>query len=241
MKVQPVNTNSTKLTFKRFEKKYILSPEQYESFMVAAKDHLVPGEFHKSLVMSIYYDDENYSLIRHSLDAPVYKDKLRIRSYGIPEEDGSVFVELKKKYDGIVYKRRVEMKVREAEAWIAGTAKAPFDSQVVREIDWFLQRGRLEPKVFIGCDRTSWADKDNPELRFTFDSSIRWRDTDLSLTLGDHGNEQLPEDSRLLEIKVPDAAPLWLAGILSNEKIFPHSYSKYGTYYTSLVKSKGDK
>ena len=240
MKVQSVNTNTTKLTFKRFEKKYLLDQEQYEAFMAAAGEHLVPGEFHKSLVLSIYYDDESYSLIRHSLDAPVYKDKLRIRSYGVPAEDGSVFVELKKKYRGIVYKRRVQMKVREAEAWIAGTARPPFESQVTREIDWFLQQKKLEPKVFIGCDRTSWQDRENPELRFTFDSSIRWRDTDLSLTLGDHGTEQLPGGCRLLEIKVPEAAPMWLANILSNEKIFPRSYSKYGTYYTSLVKSKGD-
>ena len=50
----------------------------------------------------------------------------------------------------------------------------------------------------------------------------------------------LPGGCRLLEIKVPEAAPMWLANILSNEKIFPQSYSKYGTYYTSLVKSKGD-
>lgn len=225
----------TKYTFKRFEKKYILTPEQYNSFMESAMPHLVPSLYHRSLVMSIYYDTDNYSLIRHSIEGPAYKEKLRVRSYGVPGQDDEVFVELKKKYKGLVFKRRVGMSAERAEAWLSGTGRPPEETQITREIDWFLSRNKVKPCVFIGCDRTSWNDRDNPELRFTFDSSIRWRDSGLSLTEGSHGTEQLRDGNILMEIKIPDSAPLWLAQLLSSRRIFPGSYSKFGTYYINQV------
>ena len=228
------NTKDTILTFKRFEKKYILSPKQYEDFMAVAGEHLIPDAYFESLVMSIYYDSESFELIRHSIEAPVYKEKLRIRSFGIPGEDGTVFVELKKKYKGIVYKRRVETTARKAEAWLAG-GEPPEDSQITREISWFLKMNDVSPKAFIACDRLSWLDKDLPDLRITFDRNIRWRDESLSLTAGDAGEALLGGGDVLMEIKIPGAAPLWLAKLLSSESLFPTSYSKYGTCYKNEI------
>ena len=229
----------TVFTFKRLEKKYMLSSDRYEAFMREAGEHLIPDEYHKSLVCSLYYDTENYALIRHSLDKPVYKEKLRVRSYGVPAEDGTAFVELKKKYKGIVYKRRVQMTPLQAERWLSGEAPAPMDTQITREIDWFLKMNPVSPKMLIACDRTSWKDRDNPELRFTFDSGIRCREEQLRLTEGDHGRELLEEGFCLMEIKIPGAAPIWLARLLSNEKIFPSSYSKYGTGYRNKIAETG--
>lgn len=227
----------TKFTFKRYEKKYVLTPSQYETFFSAACGHLVPDVFHESLVMSIYYDDDSFSLIRHSLEKPVFKEKLRIRSYGVPSDDGRVFVELKKKYRGVVYKRRVETTAKGAEEWLAGRCAAPEDSQTTREIDYFLSTSSFEPKVSISCDRISWVDRDDPELRFTFDRSIRWRSDDLHLQSGDYGEELLKDGNILMEIKIPSAAPVWLARLLSDGQIFPTSYSKYGTcYQEELIK-----
>ena len=229
---------NTKLTFKRYEKKYTLTPQQYEAFMNTAKEHLIPDEFHKSLVLSIYYDSDDYDLIRHSIEGPVYKEKLRVRSYGVPEDGDTVFVELKKKYKGIVYKRRVAMKCIEAERWLSGNAAAPEDTQITREIDFFLSQNDVKPKAFIGADRISWVDKDDPELRFTFDHSIKWRSEDLSLTKGSGGENLLEDGCVLMEIKIPGSAPLWLAHLLSEESIFPASYSKYGTCYKKELLSR---
>ena len=228
-------TKDTILTFKRYEKKYLLTPLQYEAFMAAAGEHLEPDVYFKSLVCSVYYDSKDYELIRRSLERPVYKEKLRVRSYGVPDEDGTVFVELKKKYKGIVYKRRVQMTARQAEDWLAGKSPAPEDTQITREIDWFLKMNAVSPKAFIGCDRTSYVDKDDPELRITVDSGIRYRTEDLRLCAGDAGSELLKDGYRLMEIKIPEAAPLWLASLLSREEIFPTSYSKYGTCYKNII------
>ena len=206
--------------------------------MKTAGEHLVPDEFFKSLVCSIYYDTEDFTLIRASIEGPVFKQKLRLRSYGVPGPEGKVFVELKKKYKGTVYKRRVSAPAYLAEAWLAGSAAAPEDSQTCREIDNFLKFYQPRPAVSICCDRTSYVDKDNPELRITIDSSVRWRDEDLSLTSGDRGRELLENGDVLMEIKIPAAAPLWLAELLSREGIFPTSYSKYGNCYKKEIIKK---
>ena len=221
----------TILTFKRYEKKYLLSARKFELLWERLREHLVPDLFHRSTVCSIYYDSDDFSLIRHSLERPVYKEKLRLRSYNVPGPDGEVFVELKKKYKGVVYKRRVRMSAVEAERYLAGQSRPPEDGQILREIDFFLQTHEVSPKAFIACEREAWVDREEPELRITFDRNLRWRDTDLHLTAGSGGESLLPDGEVLMEIKIPGAAPLWLAHLLSELEIFPTSFSKYGTCY----------
>lgn len=229
---------STKLTFKRYEKKYLLTAEKYEALFARIRELIEPDEYFASTVCSIYYDTPDFELIRSSIEKPIYKEKLRVRSYNAATEDSKVFVELKKKYKGVVYKRRVSMKTREAEEYLALRAKAPQDSQIIREIDWFLRVNKPLPQVFIACDREAYVAKDDNELRITFDKNIRWRDYDLSLTEGDHGENVTAPGEVLMEIKIPGAAPMWLASVLSEFEIFPTSFSKYGTAYKNEIIDK---
>ncbi len=228
----------TILTFKRFEKKYLLSARKFDQLWDVMRDHMVPDRFFRSTVCSIYYDSDDYSLIRQSLERPIYKEKLRLRSYNVPGPDDPVFVELKKKFKGVVYKRRVEMSAETAEAYLAGQGRPPIEGQILHEIDFFLQANHVSPKVFIACDREAWDDRENPELRITFDRNLRWRDTDLHLCAGSEGEPLLDEGEVLMEIKIPDAAPLWLAHLLSELEIFPTSFSKYGTCYRNALLEK---
>ena len=228
----------TKLVFKRYEKKYLLSREQYETLFRELRDHIVPDAYHRSTVCSIYYDTDDYELIRRSIEAPVYKEKLRLRSYGVPDDDGTVFIELKKKYKGMVYKRRVPMGAKAAMAYLAGEAGPTECSQMTREIDWFLHENDVKPKVFIACDRYAWVDKENPELRITFDENLRWRTDRLDLTLGSDGETLTEPGAVLMEIKIPGTAPLWLARLLSEQALFPTGFSKYGTCYKNHILSE---
>lgn len=221
----------TILTFKRYEKKYLLSAEQHRLLWERMREHLVPDVFFQSTVCSIYYDSDDFSLIRHSLDRPVYKEKLRLRSYNVPGPEGEVFVELKKKFKGVVYKRRVALGASAAADWLAGRRHPEEDGQIMREIDFFLATHPVVPKAFIACEREAWVDKEQPELRFTFDRNLRWRDTELDLTAGSQGQPLLDAGEVLMEIKIPEAAPLWLAHLLSELHIFPTGFSKYGTCY----------
>ena len=225
----------TILTFKRYEKKYLLSAEAFARLWDKLGGRLEEDEYPRSTVCSLYYDSGDFSLIRRSLERPVYKEKLRLRSYGVPDAAGEVFVELKKKYKGVVYKRRAALPASAAEDWLAGKIPAPGDSQTLREIAWFLRENDVQPRVFIACDREAWRVKDQPELRITFDRNLRWRGDALSLTAGDGGEALLAPGEVLMEIKIPDAAPLWLAHLLSEEKIFPVSFSKYGTCYREHI------
>ena len=228
----------TILTFKRYEKKYLLSAEKYARLMERLEGYIVPDRFHRSTVCSIYYDTDNFELIRHSIEKPVYKEKLRLRSYNVPGPEDQVFVELKKKFKGIVYKRRVRMTATQAAAYLAGEAAAPEDSQTTRELDWVLKSYPLRPRVFIACDRFAYVAKDDENLRITFDKDIRWRETELELTMGSHGEPILKDGQVLMEIKIPGAAPIWLAHLLSELQIYPQSFSKYGTCYKNELLDK---
>lgn len=228
----------TKLVFKRYEKKYLLSRGQYETLFRELQDHIVPDAYHRSTVCSIYYDTDDYELIRRSIEAPVYKEKLRLRSYGVPGDDGTVFIELKKKYKGMVYKRRVPMGAKAAAAYLAGEAAPTESSQMTREIDWFLHENDVKPKAFIACDRYAWVDRENPELRITFDENLRWRTDRLDLRLGADGESLTEPGAVLMEIKIPGTAPLWLARLLSDQRVFPTGFSKYGTCYKNHILSE---
>ncbi|MBR1456691.1 MAG: polyphosphate polymerase domain-containing protein [Oscillospiraceae bacterium] len=225
----------TKLTFKRYEKKYLLSPETYAALRERLDPYIEPDEYPSSTVCSLYYDSDDYRLIRHSIEGPVYKEKLRLRSYGVPGDGDTVFIELKKKYKGIVYKRRVAMPAAAAEAWLAGERAPGEDSQMIREIAFFLDSCRPAAKVYLACDRTAWRAKDDPELRITFDQNIRWRRTELDLRAGSGGEPLLENGQVLMELKLPEAAPLWLAHLLSEFSLFPTSFSKYGTCYKEHI------
>lgn len=220
----------TQLSFQRYEKKYLMSAPQYEALWAELSPRLEPDDYFSSTVCSLYYDTDDYRLIRHSIQKPVYKEKLRLRSYGVPGKNDPVFVELKKKFKGIVYKRRIELPKTQAEEWLSG-GEAPDDSQISRELDWVLKRYELSPKILICCDREAWVDRENRDLRFTFDKNIRYRERELELSQGSHGRMLLDEGSVLMEIKMPETSPLWLAELLSRYKVFPAGFSKYGKSY----------
>lgn len=229
---------SAKFTFKRYEKKYLLSREKYESLRQLLDPHIVPDEYFESTVCSIYYDNDDYHLIRYSIERPVYKEKLRLRSYNVPADGDSVFVELKKKYKGVVYKRRIRMRADEAPGYLDGSRPAPKPSQMSREIDWFLRQNKPKPKVFIACDRQAYVASDDPDLRITFDHNMRWRETELDLRAGSHGEPLVADGMVLLEIKAPGAVPLWLAHILGELDVFPTGFSKYGVCYKNNILDK---
>ena len=221
----------TILTFKRYEQKYLLSAEQYASFKKRLDEYIQPDEYFKSTVCSIYYDTEDFRFIRSSIDGPVYKEKLRLRSYNVPTADSTVFVELKEKFNGLVYKRRIAMTVDEAVDYLSGRTALKDDSQPGREIDWFLKTNSVSPKVFLASDREAYVGIENNELRITFDRDIRWRGDDLDLTHGSRGKNVTESGQVLMEIKMPESSPMWLARMLSEEKIFPTGFSKYGECY----------
>ena len=220
--------------FQRYEKKYLLTRAQYLAIRLGMAAEMQPDAHPRYTLTNVYYDTGDYALIRASLEQPAYKEKLRLRSYGVPGDRDPVFVEIKKKFDGVVYKRRVTLPMQDAADWLRGAGSGD-GSQISREIDWLLRRCRPEPKVMIAYDREAWAAKDGGELRITFDTALRARADDVDLRAGGAGLPLLPEGLILMEIKIPGAAPLWLSRLLSENRVFPGSFSKYGAYFKQYV------
>ena len=222
---------ATQNCFKRYEKKYCLTKAQQRIILEGMQPYMKKDAYGEYTICNIYYDTDDWRLIRTSLEKPIYKEKLRVRSYGTPTDNGSVFVEIKKKYDGVVYKRRVTAGANEIQSFLNGICPAEQYDQIGQEILWFQRFYRTRPKVFIGYDRLAFAGIDDPELRITFDTNLRWRTTDLDLRCGDYGAPISGYGEVLMEVKIPDAAPLWLSRLLAEAKAYPTSYSKYGACY----------
>jgi len=217
-------------TFKRKEVKYMLTAEQKRSFLDDIKDYLQPDAFPTYTICNVYMDTPDNRLIRTSIDKPFYKEKMRIRSYGVVSDEDKVFIELKKKFDGIVYKRRVKIPHGEAIGYIKGEASRR--GQIEYEIDYFLNHYEsISPAMFIAYDREAFHGREDHDLRVTFDENILWRTENVSLSSEVYGNNLLEKGQCLLEIKCADAMPLWLARALSRNKIYKNSFSKYGKAY----------
>lgn len=224
--------------FARHEVKYRVPAEIYPELLARTKKMLEPDIYPHSDVMSIYYDTEHNDLISRSLAGPSYKEKLRVRSYGVPGPDTMVFPELKKKSAGIVYKRRAMMTCREAELFLNHGIVVVDEGQIVREIEYFRDFYHPVPKLFIAYDRDSYAGTQQPDLRVTFDHNIRYREDRLRLTAGDDGEPLDIGGDYLMEVKAQDSIPFELVRILSDLKLYPDSFSKYGEIYTMLHKKE---
>ena len=229
--------------FKRYEMKYLLTEKQYETIKTAFGDRLVPDRFAKTTIQSLYYDTVDNRLIRASLEKPTFKEKLRLRCYGLNDCDKDVFVEMKRKYDGVVYKRRITCKELQAQAVLKGAS----DTQIGKELEYFARfYGELYPKMLIIYDREAFCAKQGEDqglwqgagqgagqgdLRITFDTNIQYRTDNLNFYSPLSGKE-LPTDGKILmEIKTGTALPLWLCAVLDREHIYKTTFSKYGTAF----------
>ncbi len=225
--------------FKRYEIKYLLTAAQKEEILQVMAPHMAIDQYGRTAIRNVYFDTENYRLIRRSIEKPAYKEKLRIRSYRKAATGDKVFVELKKKYNGIVYKRRLSMPEQQAMAWLRGELPPP-DTQIGREVEYFRTYYKtLSPTVFLSYQREAYYSLDGSDFRVTFDDHIYARRDRLSLSQEPDGQPILPEGMVLMEVKTSGAIPLWLTKHLTKSRIFKTSFSKYGTAYQTMILCKG--
>lgn len=228
-----------KAVFKRHELKYILTKEQKERILKSIEPYMKLDAYGRTTIQNIYFDTENYRLIRRSIEKPDYKEKLRVRRYVNKNTGNKVFVEIKKKYEKVVYKRRLSLQEEDAMQWLTGKVPCEIDSQIGREIDYFLQYyGSLKPALFLSYEREAYYCKAGSDFRITFDENVRCRQERIMFQSDAGGIFVLDEDKVLMEIKCSGGMPMWMAEILSKEKIYKTSFSKYGTAYQNIIYPK---
>lgn len=227
------------IVMKRYEMKYILNKEQVEYLVEALKGHMEVDEYGKTSIASLYYDTHNFRLIRNSIEKPEFKEKVRLRSYGLAKPGKPVFLELKRKAYGIVYKRRVVTNVEDVNRFLSGESNIFANGQIAKEITYFRDYyGSLIPSCLIIYDRVAYFEPGG-DLRLTIDYNPRYRLDNLNLDTSMEGISLLNEGEAILEIKVQEAMPLWLSNILSKGKIYKNSFSKYGeAYKQQILKSR---
>lgn len=232
--------------FNRYEKKFLMDSKTYGKIQSILSEYMELDEYNKLnnsyyTICNIYYDTRDNQLIRHSVSKPKYKEKLRLRAYGVPSLEDKVYLEIKKKVNGLVNKRRTKLTLREAYEFattgIMPEYKSYMNRQVLNEIQYFLKANDLEPKLYLAYDRKAYFGINNRDLRITFDTNIRSRRTELGLDLGDHGEQLLNDDIWLMEVKAEKSIPTWLSRMLSENKLFKTSFSKYGTEYKKMILS----
>ncbi|MBQ7644588.1 MAG: polyphosphate polymerase domain-containing protein [Spirochaetales bacterium] len=226
-----------KLLFQRYEKKYLLTEAQYRQVIEAIREKMVPDAHARYSIKNIYFDTEDYDLIRTSVDGADYKEKLRLRAYGTWDRNKNdrVFLEIKKKYDGIVYKRRIGMSFLDAMFYVfSGERPEGLTDLETSEFDFFLKRHHIVNRTFLTYDREAYAAADGGELRITFDTNIRYQTSGFSFD-EKQASEQVPVMGVLMEIKNPMSMPLWVAQMLSKYQIRPYSFSKYGAVYRNNI------
>ena len=225
--------------FRRRELKFILGPEQRQLLERVMQERMVPDKYGRKTICNLYYDTADFRLIRHSLEKPVYKEKLRLRSYGQIGAGVDVFLEMKKKYKGIVYKRRVKVSQEQAFAFMERRAPLPQESQIGRELAYFRDHyGDLSPKVYLSYERLAWFDPQDGGFRMTLDWDARYRTDGLDLYLPTGGRQILLPEESVLEVKASGGIPMWLTELLSREGLHKQSFSKYGRAYMELLEEK---
>lgn len=231
--------------FNRYENKYLMDSTAFYELYRRLLEYMELDEYNKNdqvySISNIYFDTEHDSLVRNSLSKPKYREKLRIRAYGVPAYDAKVYLELKKKVFGLVNKRRTALKLNEAYDFVKSGKEPEFregmNKQVLQEIKYFLQRYELHPKLYLAYDRIALFCIRSRDLRITFDTNIRTRRHDLKLESGDYGEQLLSRGQWLMEVKAERTIPVWLAQLLSERRMFRTSFSKYGNEYKKSLSS----
>ncbi|RAP76834.1 polyphosphate polymerase domain-containing protein [Paenibacillus montanisoli] len=230
--------------FNRYENKYLMDTKGFYHLCNRLMDYMELDAYNKNdrfySISNLYYDNEHHTLIRNSLSKPKYREKLRVRAYGVPEENAKVYLELKKKVFGLVNKRRTALKLQEAYEFVR-TGQAPsfregMNRQVIQEIEYFLSRYELQPMVYLAYDRIAMFCKGNRDLRITFDTNIRSRRYDLRLEAGDYGEQLMEKGQWLMEVKAEKTIPVWLSKLLSELQMYRTSFSKYGNEYKKSIR-----
>lgn len=218
--------------FRRVEQKYILSKKQYELLQDIIKSKFKKDKYYKSKIYNLYFDNSSNDMIINSIENPLYKEKIRVRSYNeVKNKDDIVYLEMKQKYKSIVYKRRVMMTLFEYNKYIRSGKVSKKDGQIMKEIDYYIKYYKANPYVYVAYDRLSYYAIDDINFRITFDNNLRYRFDDLGLYDSKLDKKYFDNDMYIMEVKSMNSLPLWFVEVLSLNKIYPQSFSKVGNIY----------
>lgn len=219
----------------RYEQKYLLTKDNFNYLINLIDDYLVKDKYFKETIYNVYFDNDYFEIINRSIDKPIYKEKIRMRSYYKTDNDTNIFLEIKKKYDDTSNKRRVIISYKDYLDYINKNIIPNCDKQIMSEIDYCFKKYKLKPKIKLVYDRFAYNLKDDDSFRITFDTNVRYNLNEMDYNIED--DVMFMNDKYIMEIKTFNGIPLWLNKILNKLNIYPTSYSKVGKVYESIKES----
>ncbi len=236
------------LSFKRKERKFILSRKQMENIIPIILQYMNYDKYCENgkwyLIRNIYLDTDDNHLIRLSTMKPYYKEKMRIRKYGYyGDGKDAYFLEIKKKVSDIVTKRRIKLSKEELDLFleknIIPIKNTYIENQVLKEFNYFLSYRKVHKALFLSYERLAFTGKEDKSLRLTFDMNLLARRNNLNIDIYDENMEKIIDsDQIVMEIKASNAMPLWIVNMLSENCIYRRSFSKYGNQYKKEMQRK---
>ncbi|MBQ9029760.1 polyphosphate polymerase domain-containing protein [Candidatus Saccharibacteria bacterium] len=235
-------TKKAQEVFRRVETKYILTPAEFKALLEIIAPYIEKDRYFKATNCSVYYDTDSRYLAIHSMEKPLYKEKIRIRSYNVPKSlDDEIFIEIKKKYNGIGSKRRITTTLKDFYHYEKTGELKTENAQIKAELDHCFNFYHLKPALYVAYDRLSFSGKNDDNFRLTFDQNVRSREDNLQLEYGDAGDHYFKNHEIVMEVKVLDAYPIWFTRALSHLHIYPASFSKYGRIYEQRLNAREEK
>ncbi len=229
--------------FKRIEKKYVINSFQHDELISRFNEYMRKDYYSRDgayTIYNIYFDNDSNTMIHKSNMKPVFKEKIRIRTYDITDSEHCSFLEIKRKISKTVSKRRIAAPYGELEKFIYNnevpSSLTKKEKQIAQELSYSINQYNSYPKVFLSYKREAFYDKENDDFRVTFDKDIIYRYDNVNFSSGNYGKNILNQDSYIMEIKFENALPLWITRLLSELKIYPTSYSKYGEIYKNEIR-----
>jgi len=227
--------------FLRYEKKFLITYEQAANLQQIIASRVMPDKYATYWVQNLYLDTDNWDVICASIEKPFFKEKMRLRGYGVPAADGFILLEIKRKYDGVGYKRRVSLPASAINRHGLSTALQENNTQIAKELAYYLNTTQVSEKMFISYNRTAFTGIEDESLRITFDADIKYRSDELHFQNPGEGRSILPSDVMLLEIKTHTNFPLWLTQSLSEFEIYVTSFSKYGRCFIDYTQNSSER
>lgn len=226
--------------FNRFELKYIIPVTVRDALRRDLELNMQPdahGDADGSYrVTSLYYDTADLACFRAKVEGIKYRRKLRVRIYSEHADEASdtAMVEIKQRINRTVQKRRVAVTLERAYALCTGSNVAPWadrdDASVASEIEFLVRNLRLEPTCVISYLRQAFVgSRYESGLRITFDQRLSCRGPEALLGSGLPSHAFMDPSWLVMEVKVNDAVPLWVARMLARNQCSLRRISKYCT------------
>ncbi|MDD2807022.1 MAG: polyphosphate polymerase domain-containing protein [Patescibacteria group bacterium] len=228
---------SFKLHFQRFEFKYqvpldfvdgiipeLLKYMEFDSYAKLAKDNLYD-------VASLYFDTAGYGCYFDKIDGQKTRKKLRVRFYDFKlNPDTPVFLEIKRKYDNVVIKDRINLDYETYHKMVElGESRnlvfAGQNEETFSEFFWLKDSNGMRPQNVVVYSRKALISKVDPGFRVTIDTNIRTHQANF---LRDFGIDQTVFPGvAIIEVKFNNVMPFWFHDIITTYGLEQRPFSKY--------------